>query len=169
VIELVEFSHRNVCTTFRHETNDVLFVPTTKTETLDEQPISCNDGFRKTSPCVDGLNPSTQPRLVVDIIVDERGCVDHFEGQGQWHDFLDILTTCDFMGQHDKQRAEAFSTCQKHRCTQFSHLACTLFNLVFNKCFEGCVNVETHHLELVTRFQTKVRHEDSYNGALLNR
>jgi hypothetical protein len=73
------------------------------------------------------------------------------------------------MSKQNEQRSEAFSTCQKHRRTQFSHLAGTLLNLVFNKCFEGCVNVETHHFELVTRFQTNVRHGTSYNGALLNR
>jgi hypothetical protein len=82
VIELVEFGNRNVCTAFCHETNNVFFVPATKTETLDEQPISCNDGFGKTSPCVNGLNPTAQPSLVIDIIMDERCCVNHLESQG---------------------------------------------------------------------------------------
>ena len=101
MVELMEFRNSDVRTTPSDDGDDLSGVAPTETETLDEEPITCDDGFGLPCLCVDGWNASSLLCFIVDVVVNQGGGVDEFKRQRKRHDVLFRLPASKLVGQEE--------------------------------------------------------------------
>ena len=147
MVKLLEFRDRNVCTCFSNQVNALLRVSSTETIPLNEEPIACNDCFRLADALVEGCDPSTQLGGIVDVIVDERSCVNQLKGHCKVHDFVDVAASCNLVTKDSKQRTQPFATTEQNFTRELCNLSCTLLQFTLNQRIQRCVDLLAKVLE----------------------
>ena len=144
MVELMEFRNSDVGATSSDDGDDLCRVTSTETKTLDKKPISCDDGFGLPCLGVDGWDASSLLCFIVDVVVNEGGGVDEFEGQRKRHDVLFRFSSSKLVGQEEQNRSEAFSSSVQNPPCFKGDLPCSKLKFLLDEVMKGLVHLFTH-------------------------